>query len=330
VDHSADPSATQCSATLHHPIPEEGEALPLFGNSNEELEYLRYKDACLEKQRKIKCLCTQVLGKNTHQHGESLDALAEHPAPKQPTPFKMPTKRATVMPPDYGSHKQKDLVLLMRKVKNVLEFDWAIYFIERDRMLFAKQYLVGDAVAVWDQYCAQHPEADDTWVTMRDLRYSWVAPTKHRTDAAFQKLCSVKQGPDQMVTSFSAYTVTTCKGTDMTDYNKRMFFYTRLRPEICAAIRKGEDYLTFDTCLEAGVEAETALGLDAEYNKAFMFTPKREAAERAGKDKGKSKAHHYNSGKGCSSQGASQRLRDVFRGRGHGRGCGGHGQAGHQ
>jgi hypothetical protein len=164
---------------------------------------------------------------------------------------------------------------------------------------------------------------------MQELLYSWVAPTKHRTDAAFQKLRSVKQGPDQTVTSFGAYVVTTCEGTDITDYNKRMFFRTGLRPEIRAAIRKGEDYLTFDACLEAGVKAETALRLNAEYNKAFKSAPKGQAAERARKDKGKGKAYH-NSGKGRSLQGALQRSRSGFCGRCRGRGRGGHGQGGHQ
>jgi hypothetical protein len=237
---------------LGHPTPEEGEAPLLFENSDEELEYLRREAARLEKQREIKRLGTRVLGKNTHQRNESLDTLTEPPAPKWPTPVELPTKWATVMPPDYGGHKQKDLAVFIRKVENVLKFDLAVYPTERDWILFAKQYLVGDAAAVWDQYCARHQDADHTWAAMRELLYSQVAPTKHRTDAAFQKLRSAKQGPDQTVTSFGAYIVTTCEGTDITDYNKRMFFWTGLRPEIRAAIRKGEDYLTFDACLEAG------------------------------------------------------------------------------
>ncbi len=224
----------------------------------------------------------------------------------------MPTRRATVLPLDYGSHKQKDLVVFIRKVETVLEFDEAVYPTERDRMLFAKQYLVGDIAATWEQYRARHPEADHTWAATKELLYSWVAPTKHRTDAASQKLCSAKQGPDQTITSFSAHIGTTCKGTDITDYNKRMFFWTRLRPEIRAAVQKGEEYLTFDTCLEAGFEAETALRLDAEYNKAFKSAPKEKAAEKAGKDKGKQRARD-DSREGRSSQGASQRLRGGFR-----------------
>jgi hypothetical protein len=176
----------------------------------------------------------------------------------------------------------------------------------------------------------RHPEADHPWAAMRELIYSRVAPTKHRTDTAFQKLCSAKQGPNQMVMSFGAYIVTTYKGTNITDHNKHMSLWTGLRPEILAAIWKDEDYLTFDACLEAGSAAETALCLDAECNKAFKSAPRRQAAERAGKDKSKSKAHYHDLGEGCSSQGASQRSYGGFCSQGRGRGSDGHGQAGHQ
>jgi hypothetical protein len=91
-------------------------------------------------------------------------------------------------------------------------------------MMFAKQYLIGNAAATWDNYCARHPEGNHTWATMKDLLYSQVAPTKHCTDAALQKLRSAKQGPDQIITSFGAYIVSTCEGIDITGYNKHMFF----------------------------------------------------------------------------------------------------------
>ncbi len=68
-------------------------------------------------------------------------------------------------------------------------------------------------------------------------------------------------------------------------------------------IWKGEDYLTFNHCLEAGVAAESALYLDMEYNKAFKSVLKEKAMGKARKDKGKGKACN-NSGKGCSSQSA--------------------------
>ncbi len=137
-----------------------------------------------------------MLGKITHQPGESLDALAEPPAPKLTVFAKVPLRRATVLLPDYGGNKQKDLAVYIRKVETVLVFDEAVYPTERNRMLFAKQYLVGDTASTWDQYRARHPEADHTWAAMKELLYSRVAPTKHLTDAAFQKLCSVKQSLD--------------------------------------------------------------------------------------------------------------------------------------
>jgi hypothetical protein len=59
---------------------------------------------------------------------------------------------------------------------------------------------------------------------MKDLLYSQVASAKHHTDVASRKLCSAKQGPDQTVTSFGAYVVTTGEGAEITDYNKHMFF----------------------------------------------------------------------------------------------------------
>jgi hypothetical protein len=106
-------------------------------------------------------------------------------------------------------------------------------------MLFAKRYLLDDAAATWDQICAAHPEDGHTWAAMKELLYSRVAPTKHCTEEVFQKLRSARQGPDQMVTSFGAYIITTSKGINIIDHNKRIFFCTRLHPEIRAAIRKG-------------------------------------------------------------------------------------------
>jgi hypothetical protein len=154
-------------------------------------------------------------------------------------------------------------------------------------MLFTKQYLVSTTAAAWDQFCVAYPEADHTWTAMKKLLYSRVAPTKHDTNAAFQKLCSARQGPDQAVTLFSAYIVTTCEGTNITNYNKHMFFWTGLHPEIHAVIRKGKNDLNFDACLEAGVEAETALRLDTDNNKAFKSTSRDRAQDKARKGNGK-------------------------------------------
>jgi hypothetical protein len=107
-----------------------------------------------------------VLGKTTHQRGESLDALVSPPAPKQTTFAEVPATLATVRSPNHGSHKQKDLAVFIRKVETVLEFDEAMYPTKRDWMLFAKQYLVGDTGATWEQYRARHPEANHTWAAM--------------------------------------------------------------------------------------------------------------------------------------------------------------------
>jgi hypothetical protein len=65
-------------------------------------------------------------------------------------------------------------------------------------------------------------------------------------------------------------------------------------------LQKGEDYLTFGACLEARVEAEIALHLDAEFSKAFKSAPKGQAVKRAGKDNDKSKADHHDLGEGRS------------------------------
>jgi uncharacterized cupin superfamily protein len=52
-------------------------------------------------------------------------------------------------------------------------------------------------------------------------------------------------------------------------------------------------------------EAKTALCLNAEYNKAFKSAPKKQAADKTRKDRGKGKVHN-DSGKGRSSQGVWQ------------------------
>ncbi len=108
----------------------------------------------------------------------------------------------------------------------------------------------------------------------------------------------------------------------MTNYNKRMFFWTGLRPEICAAIQRGKDYLTFNAYLKAGVEVETALCLDAEYNKAFKSAPKDKAQEKARKGKGKPRNDSLES---RITRDAPQRSHCNFCSRGCAWGCGGHG-----
>ncbi len=72
------------------------------------------------------------------------------PPPKRTVIAKLPTQQATVLPPDYADHNQKDFAAFIRKVKSVLELDVAVYPTEMDQMLFAKQYLVVDTAAMWD------------------------------------------------------------------------------------------------------------------------------------------------------------------------------------
>jgi hypothetical protein len=59
---------------------------------------------------------------------------------------------------------------------------------------------------------------------MKDLFYSQVALIKYGTNAAFQKFYSAKHSPDLTIMSLGSHIVTTCEGTDITNYNKRMFF----------------------------------------------------------------------------------------------------------
>jgi hypothetical protein len=73
-----------------------------------------------------------VLSKNRHQSGESLDSLVELPASKWPTPVELPTKHFTVLLLYYISHEQKDFVVFILRVRNVLKFDAATYSMERD------------------------------------------------------------------------------------------------------------------------------------------------------------------------------------------------------
>ncbi len=55
---SREPPVGQRSLMLAHPTPEEGDAQPHFENFDEEHEYLRREDACLEKQRELERLRT--------------------------------------------------------------------------------------------------------------------------------------------------------------------------------------------------------------------------------------------------------------------------------
>jgi hypothetical protein len=58
-------------------------------------------------------------------------------------------RRATVMPPEYSGHKAKEIEEFICKVENVFEADALLYPTDRDRMLFAQQYVAGDAAMRW-------------------------------------------------------------------------------------------------------------------------------------------------------------------------------------
>jgi hypothetical protein len=113
------------------------------------------------------------------------------------------------------------------------------------------------------------------------------------------------------------------------DYNKDTFFWAGLCLEIRAAIHQDEDYITFQSRPNAGVEVERTLHLNVEYMEAFKFTPKGQAMEKSIKNKGKGKAHH-NCGKGGSLRGVLQCLCSSFRSQCHGCDHNGHGRVGGQ
>jgi hypothetical protein len=105
----------------------------------------------------------------------------------------------TVLLLDYTSHKQNDLVVFICKVQTVLEVDVAIYPTDRDLMLIEKQYSIGNAATAWNPFYVAHPEPIHTRAAMKELLYSHVAPTKHRTNVAIHTLCRARQGPGHTV-----------------------------------------------------------------------------------------------------------------------------------
>jgi hypothetical protein len=80
-----------------------------------------------------------------HPYRESLEALTEPSSPKLIVVAKLSTRRVTVLPPNYASLEQKDLAVFICKVKTVQQTDVAVYHTEGKHMLFAKQYLTGNA-----------------------------------------------------------------------------------------------------------------------------------------------------------------------------------------
>ncbi len=66
-------------------------------------------------------------GKDTHQHGQLLDALAKPLTLKGPSPIEPPIKRATVILPEYSRHSQKHLAVFIHKVEDMLKLNLAAY-----------------------------------------------------------------------------------------------------------------------------------------------------------------------------------------------------------
>jgi hypothetical protein len=63
--------------------------------------------------------------------------------------------------------------------------DAAIYPTEKDQMIFAKQYLMGDATTAWDRCCALWLEGNHNLVAVKDHFYTWMAPIKYHTNTVF-------------------------------------------------------------------------------------------------------------------------------------------------
>ncbi len=97
---------------LCRPTPKKGKVM-LFKFSDEELEYVRHVNTCLETKCKFELLRTQELGKNTHKHSELQVALTKPPALKRPTQAKLPKKNSTVLLLDYGGRKHKDYAVFI-------------------------------------------------------------------------------------------------------------------------------------------------------------------------------------------------------------------------
>jgi hypothetical protein len=132
-------------------------------------------------------------------------------------------------------------------------------------MLFAQQYLAGDAATRWRQHREKHLEA--AWSHMKTLLTDLTAPPQQRSDHAFQQLRNAKQGKDQSLTAFAAYITNTAQGTQISDYDKRMFLRTGMSPEIRAALPRGVEHPTFDALLEACLYVEADLCLEADFQK---------------------------------------------------------------
>jgi hypothetical protein len=224
------------------------------------------------------------------------------------------------MPPEYGSHKAKELAEFIRKAENVFKADAVPYPTDSDRMLFAQQYLAGDVATRWRQHRKKHPEA--AWSHMKTLLTDLTAPPQQQSDHVFQQLRNAKQGKDQSLTAFAAYITNTAQGTQSSDYAKRMFLRTGMRPKIHTALPRGVEHPTFNSLLEACLYIEADLRLEADFRKGWEKLASHEkASDKPEKPRNESRGSRSSS-LSCSRSGGS------FRERGRGRGCSGHAHRG--
>jgi hypothetical protein len=133
--------------------------MPTFNNIDDELAYYEALAVCQDKERRLVELCQKVHKKVMHPRDESLKALAEPLPTKWLVVAVKPLGRATVMPPEFSGHKAKKLAEFICKTENVFRADEVLYSTDWDQMLFAQQYLAGDAATHWRQHCQKHPEA---------------------------------------------------------------------------------------------------------------------------------------------------------------------------
>jgi hypothetical protein len=293
---------------------------PTFDNIDDELAYYEALAARQDKERRLAELRRKVQGKAVHSLGVSLKALAKPPPEKRSVVAVEPMRRVTVMPPEYSGHNAKELAELIRKAENVFEADEVLFPTDRAQMLFAQPCLTGDAPTLWWQHREKHPEA--AWSHMKTLLTDLTALPQQRSDHAIQQLRNAKQGKDQSLTAFTAYVTSSAQGTQISNYDKRLFLRTRMRPEICAALLRGVKHPTFDTLLEACLYVEADLCLEADFRKGKEKSAFHEKAPD------KPEKPRNESGGCCSSSLSRSRGGGSFRGRGHGRGRGGHAQRG--
>jgi hypothetical protein len=290
AERPAEQSESQCSATLQHATPTEPGPTPaesgpsddpVFENSDNELEHLRRVAEQIRKQREIEELHLLIAGKTTHACGESLDALAEPPPPKQVVAefATLPIQRATVYPSPYSGSRQKELDEFVQRVEGVLAFDADIYRIPSDHTLFAQQYISGEAATAWHTYCERHPQSEHTWEAMKALLQDRFALPQQRSARVFGQLRNAKQGQDQSVTSFVTYITGLARETDVSDATKRMFLLTGLRPEVRGMMPRGVTYEAFGTMVDTAIRAENDLQFEAKC--ARTWSKKDKAAEKS-------------------------------------------------